>query len=99
MTRAIALALSLVALGPAAHAGSRPWTSDDVLAMKLVSDPQVSPDGRWVAYVVQGLSEDKSAYQTDGWLGPPPGRRARPPPTPPPTRPTPPRRPGRGGGG
>ena len=49
MTRAIALALSLIALGPAARAGSRPWTSDDILAMRLVSDPQVSPDGRWVA--------------------------------------------------
>ena len=78
MTRAIALALSLVALGPAAHAGSRPWTSDDVLAMKLVSDPQVSPDGRWVAYVVQGLSEDKSAYQTDVWLVTAAGGEARP---------------------
>src|SRR3990172_4694239 len=78
MTRAIALALSLVALGPAAHAGSRPWTSDDVLAMKLVRDPQVSPDGRWVAYVVQGLSEDKSAYQTDVWLVTAAGGEARP---------------------
>jgi len=31
-------------------AGQKPWTSDDVLGLKVVSDPQVSPDGKWLAY-------------------------------------------------
>ena len=51
-------------------AAPKPWTSDDILALRVVSDPQVSPDGRWVAYVVQSLSADSSEYQTDLWLAP-----------------------------
>jgi dipeptidyl aminopeptidase/acylaminoacyl peptidase len=62
----LALGLSLFAL--AAHAGTRQWTSDDILAMKTVSDAQVSPDGKWVAYVVSELNADRSEYQTDVWL-------------------------------
>jgi hypothetical protein len=50
MTRWLALPLSLVAAVAApALAGQKPWTSDDVLGLKVVSDPQVSPDGRLVA--------------------------------------------------
>ena len=30
----------------------RPFSVDDALAVKNVSDPRVSPDGAWVAYVV-----------------------------------------------
>ena len=48
-----ALIASLASLASAtAVAGERPWTSDDVLRLKVVSDPRVSPDGRAVAYVV-----------------------------------------------
>jgi dipeptidyl aminopeptidase/acylaminoacyl peptidase len=50
------------------HAGTQPWTLDDILAMKVVSDPQVSPDGKWVAYVIQELKPDSSDYQSDLWL-------------------------------
>lgn len=76
------------ALGPAAAflllagaplaAGDKPWTSDDVLALKLVSDPRVSPDGKTVAYVVESLNAEKDAYQTDVWLAPTAGGEARP---------------------
>ncbi len=75
-----ALASSILAssvLAPAAQAGSRPWTRDDILALKTVSDPQVSPDGRWVAYVVSELNLDQSEYQTDIWLVPTAGGEAR----------------------
>src|SRR5262249_32060445 len=58
----------LVALPLAAAAATRAWTSDDILSFKAVSDPQVSPDGRWVVYVVQELNNDGSEYQTDLWL-------------------------------
>ncbi len=57
----------LVAAGPAL-AGTKHWTMDDVLAVKTVTDPQVSPDGQWVAYVVSTLNDEKDAYQTDVWL-------------------------------
>lgn len=63
-------ALLAALLAPAAHAGTQPWTLDDILGMKVVADPQVSPDGKWVAWVVQELKPDSSDYQTDVWLAP-----------------------------
>lgn len=62
-----ALAAALFAPTPVL-AGTQPWTMDDILAMKVVSDPRVSPDGRWIAYVVEELKPDVSGYQTDLWL-------------------------------
>lgn len=62
-----ALVAALVAPFPVL-AGTQPWTLDDILAMKTVSDPRVSPDGRWVAYVVEELRPDRSARQADLWL-------------------------------
>ena len=37
-------------------------TVDDLLAIKAVSDPQVSPDGTWVVYVVGEL--DRATEKT-----------------------------------
>ncbi len=68
---AVPLLASLVLAALAAAAPAlKPWTSDDVLALRTVSDPQISPDGRTVAYVVSSLSDDRLAYQTDVWLVP-----------------------------
>lgn len=52
----------------AAPAGTKPWTADDTLALKTVSDPQLSPDGTRVVYVVTELSADGSEFQSDLWL-------------------------------
>jgi len=62
-----ALAAACILSLPAA-AGTRPWTIDDVLALRTVSDPQVSPDGRRVAYVVSEPNHDNTEYNTDIWL-------------------------------
>jgi dipeptidyl aminopeptidase/acylaminoacyl peptidase len=67
MKLALAFLGALVVAAPV-RAGTKPWTVDDVLAVKTVTDPQVSPDGQWVAYVVSSLNEEKDAYQTDVWL-------------------------------
>lgn len=56
---------------------TRNWTSDDILAVKQVSDPRMSPDGRWVAYVVNAINADGSEFQTDVWLVPAAGGEAR----------------------
>jgi dipeptidyl aminopeptidase/acylaminoacyl peptidase len=78
MLRQLAPTLAVLALASAAvTAGERPWTSDDVLALKTVSDPRVSPDGRTVAYVVESLNAERDAYQTDVWLVPATGGEAR----------------------
>jgi dipeptidyl aminopeptidase/acylaminoacyl peptidase len=60
-----ALTLALPAL---AHAGTRPWTIDDLLSLNQVSDPQVNGDATWVAYVVQSWNSDRSGYQSDLWV-------------------------------
>jgi dipeptidyl aminopeptidase/acylaminoacyl peptidase len=48
----------------------RAVTVDDYFAIKRVSDPRVSPDGRWVAYTVSTsmLAEDKSESRI--WMAP-----------------------------
>jgi dipeptidyl aminopeptidase/acylaminoacyl peptidase len=47
----------------AAQPARRPLTIDDLARLREVRDPQCSPDGRWVAYVVSStdMKEDKSA--------------------------------------
>ena len=45
-------------------------TVDDLLAVKAVSDPQVSPDGKWVVYVVAELDREAGKTNSDLWLVP-----------------------------
>src|SRR5882757_474998 len=50
-----------------------PLTADDVYRIQALSDPQVSPDGLWVAYVVttndRGADEQRSAIWMVSWDG------------------------------
>ena len=62
------LAASLLLFGvtsalPAQDAGKRVLTVDDLFRIKDVDDPQLSPDGQWVAYTVSTIDakEDKSS--------------------------------------
>jgi dipeptidyl aminopeptidase/acylaminoacyl peptidase len=51
----------------------------DVGRLVDVSDPRVSPDGRWVAFVVTTVDLDENEYRTKVWLVPTDGReQARP---------------------
>lgn len=68
--------LLLIAAAPAI-AAPRPWTVEDILAQRTVADPQVSPDGRWTAYVVSELNHDGSDYNSDVWLVATAGGKAR----------------------
>lgn len=45
--------------------GPRTISADDLLALKSVSDPQISPDGKWVAYTVErvDVEADESSTQ------------------------------------
>ena len=42
---------------PAPASSGRPIAAEDLFALRLVSDPQSSPDGRQVAYVVTRLDK------------------------------------------
>lgn len=46
----------------------RPMSFEDVLAIKSVADPQVSPDGKWVVYVVTSTDMKENANDADVWL-------------------------------
>ena len=61
----LSLVLLLLPVLAFAQDGERSITVDDILAMKSVGDPQVSPDGEWVAYTVRqrDMEEDESGTQ------------------------------------
>lgn len=46
----------------------RAITFDDMLSWGRVTDPQVSPDGKWVAYVVSYYSKETNKGNSDIWL-------------------------------
>jgi dipeptidyl aminopeptidase/acylaminoacyl peptidase len=46
----------------------RPWTVDDALALKAVGQAVISPDGRWVAYVVTRRNQEENKSDSDVWL-------------------------------
>lgn len=46
----------------------RAMTPQDMTRIRFVSDPQLSPDGRQVAFVVTMLSEDKDEYLSNIWV-------------------------------
>ena len=48
----------------------RPVTAEDVLAFKIVGDPQLSPDGSWVVCTVTTADLQANEYQTHLWLVP-----------------------------
>jgi hypothetical protein len=57
----------LLACASAVHAAapSRPLSLDDLAKLRGVSDPQVSPDGKWVAYVVGTIDAEKDTRDSD----------------------------------
>ena len=61
----ISVVLLLLPVPGFAQDGERLITVDDILAIKSVGDPQISPDGDWVAYTVRqrDMEEDKSGTQ------------------------------------
>ncbi|MBZ5498309.1 MAG: S9 family peptidase [Acidobacteriia bacterium] len=57
------------AVGPAsAQSSKRPLTLDDLARIRSVGDPQVSPDGKWVAYTVGAVDVEKDRRDTDLWM-------------------------------
>ena len=66
------IVLSLVIQNPVRAADTalsrRPLNADDFYNLQLVSDPQVSPDGKWVAYVVSGNDRDADESRSTIWM-------------------------------
>ncbi|MBI4461377.1 MAG: PD40 domain-containing protein, partial [Acidobacteria bacterium] len=67
--RLITLLVFLLVFSLASGAEERhPLTFDDLIAFARVSDPQVSPDGRWVVYVVDHYDKAANSRSSDLWL-------------------------------
>src|SRR5207302_8410163 len=66
--RALRLAALLLLAGASLPAQRRAITVDDFLALKSVGDPQLSPDGKWVAYTVTTISLPDNRGVTRVWL-------------------------------
>jgi dipeptidyl aminopeptidase/acylaminoacyl peptidase len=65
----IAACLILIAVSTNAQQ-KRNIAVDDLYALKDVSDPQISPDGRWVAYVVETKNAEKDNTNEDIYMVP-----------------------------
>jgi dipeptidyl aminopeptidase/acylaminoacyl peptidase len=50
------------------HIGKRAITAEDLKAIRLVSDPKASPDGKRIAWVVTQISSDKDSYTSAIWV-------------------------------
>src|SRR5437773_10841196 len=67
----------LVPFGGAARGGQggqggapRLLTVDDLFALKEVGEPQISPDGRWVAYTVTTTDLKAEKSESRLWMAP-----------------------------
>ena len=62
---ALILALSFPS---AALAQKRPLNVDDIYNLRDVRDPQRSPDGKWVAFIVSRAIKDTDKNDSDVWM-------------------------------
>src|SRR5512140_4025259 len=62
------LVLLLAAPVPARAVEQHPFSIHDMLAMKRVADPRVSPDGRSVAFTVRVTDMEANKGRTGLWL-------------------------------
>jgi dipeptidyl aminopeptidase/acylaminoacyl peptidase len=50
--------------------GKRPFAPEDLYKVKGVSDPQISPDGKWIAFTIGVPDLAKNSSNSDIWLMP-----------------------------
>ncbi len=62
------LALPAVAIAAASEERTHPLTIHDMLAMDRISDPQASPDGKRIVFVVSRTDLEANKRRTDLWL-------------------------------
>jgi dipeptidyl aminopeptidase/acylaminoacyl peptidase len=48
----------------------RPMKIDDYFRFRDVGDPQISPDGKWVAYTISATDLEKESSETRIWMSP-----------------------------
>src|SRR5436190_1599176 len=68
--RSVLAAIALTAFGARTSTAQqrRPMTFDDLASIRAVSDAQISPDAKWVAYVVTSMDLKEDALEPDIWV-------------------------------
>jgi len=74
---AVLLVAAVLVFSGVAETAKKPWTPEDLWKLKGVSDPQLSPDGRWIAYVVSVTDFDENSRNSDIWIVPAEGGEPR----------------------
>src|SRR4029079_9179669 len=67
-TWSASLAVLMCAALPAIAQTKRAITLDDQVKERFVRDPELSPDGKWVAYVVTTSDVEKDKRNSDLWM-------------------------------
>jgi len=67
----------LMIVSPGLSAEKTPLTFNDFIRIKRIADPQVSPDGTLVAYVVTEMNLEQNSSNSDIWVIPLKGGEAR----------------------
>jgi dipeptidyl aminopeptidase/acylaminoacyl peptidase len=71
MTVRLLVLLAAIALAPPAQAQeARPLKLDDLFALRDVAQPNLSPDGKWVAYSVTTLDAKRDKSDSDVYMAP-----------------------------
>src|SRR5436305_9383462 len=68
MKMLVRLAVTACVLSGIAAAQKRPMTFADLMAMKRVSDPQISPSGKWVLFSVTDVELAKNTKTNHLWV-------------------------------
>src|SRR5437868_221450 len=77
MRRGWLVALILIISSLAFAQGKRPFTFEDMMALKRVSEPQISPDGKWVAFSAVDVNLAANTRTPHLWVIPLAGGEAR----------------------
>ena len=68
MNRQTVLCIGLIIASPVLVSAQRPVVARDLLRLREVSDPQLSPDGGWVAYTVTTADTVRDRRDRDVWM-------------------------------
>lgn len=64
----LSIVLLLLINSVAFSQSKRPIEPEDLYKIKQVSDPNISPDGKWIAYIISDPDLTKNGFNSDIWL-------------------------------
>lgn len=77
LSRILVLFLAFTTAAVAQQPTKRPLKLDDIPRVREVRDPQISPDGKWVAYVVSAIDVKEDKSNAHIWMAGYDGKSAR----------------------